>query len=170
MKIERFLEDTIIKLLHNKSITDIRVSELIDDIGICKGTFYKYYCDKYDLLEHAFDTYYFNDIKNKATDLDSFIHLLIGTAVKNRAVFINAYRSEDINSVRLYTCKLVQKYVEADVLGHGKDLCDETVAVTAEIYSHYIVDFLNRCLRKDLYKNPEYCEKLMKIFYPEILK
>ena len=50
MKIEYYIESALLQFLKTKPIDSIRVIDLIEEIGICKGTFYKYYKDKYHLL------------------------------------------------------------------------------------------------------------------------
>ena len=39
MKIEFFLENTLMDLLKDKSIDSIHVKDIIAELGICKGTF-----------------------------------------------------------------------------------------------------------------------------------
>ena len=82
MKIEYYIETTLLKFLKTKSIDSIRVIDLRDEIGICKGTFYKYYQDKYHLMICSFENYFYNDILNGADNWESFVEssLKIGRA------------------------------------------------------------------------------------------
>lgn len=41
------------KLLSEKSFNNITVQNILDKAEICKGTFYKYFCDKYDLANQS---------------------------------------------------------------------------------------------------------------------
>ena len=42
-------EHSVWKLLEKTGIENITLNMLIEDVGSCKGTFYKYYVDKFGL-------------------------------------------------------------------------------------------------------------------------
>ena len=48
---KHMLKDSLISLLHEKSIHKISVREICDDAQVNRTTFYKYYGSQYDLLE-----------------------------------------------------------------------------------------------------------------------
>ena len=72
MKIEFFLENTLLGLLKTKSIDNIHVKDIISELGICKGTFYKYYQDKYDLVVHVFENKFYRQLDG-ITTWDDFL-------------------------------------------------------------------------------------------------
>lgn len=101
MKIEFFLENTLLDLLKTKSIDGIHVKDVISELGICKGTFYKYYQDKYDLVVHAFENKFYREVK----DCASWENFVIGSLRAFRSapdVVYNAFLSSDINSIAHY--------------------------------------------------------------------
>ena len=48
---KQLLKDSLVRLLHEKSIHNISVREICDNAQINRTTFYKYYGSQYDLLE-----------------------------------------------------------------------------------------------------------------------
>lgn len=101
MKIEFFLENTLVDLLKEKSIDNIHVKDIIAELGICKGTFYKYYQDKYDLVVHVFENKFYHSLKN----VTSWEEFLTGSLASFRTapdVVYNAFQSQDINSIAKY--------------------------------------------------------------------
>ena len=101
MKIEFFLENTLLNLLKTKSIDGIHVKDIIQELGICKGTFYKYYQDKYDLVVHAFENKFYCNVE----DGGSWERFVVGSLRQFRSsptVVYNAFLSTDINSISQY--------------------------------------------------------------------
>lgn len=139
MKIEYYIENALFKFLKTKPIDSIRVIDLIDEIGICKGTFYKYYQDKYQLLICSFQHSYYNDILNGADSWEKFVERSLNSFKSDPAVIINAFDSLDINSLRSYHEQLMRKYFFMED-------ADEYYQFSADVFTHYsttiILDWL----------------------------
>ena len=101
MKIEFFLENTLMDLLKDKSIYSIHVKDIIAELGICKGTFYKYYQDKYDLVVHVFDNKFFHQLDD-VTSWQEFVLGSLKAFRRHPEVVYNALSSTDINSISHY--------------------------------------------------------------------
>ncbi len=101
MKIEFFLENTLMDLLKEKSIDNIHVKDIIAELGICKGTFYKYYQDKYDLVLHVFENKFLHEVEG-VTSWQEFIVGSLRTFRRSPEVVYNAFLSNDINSISNY--------------------------------------------------------------------
>ena len=101
MKIEFFLENTLVDLLKEKSIDNIHVKDIIAELGICKGTFYKYYQDKYDLVVHVFENKFYHSLKN-VTSWEEFLTGSLAAFRTAPEVVYNAFQSQDINSIAKY--------------------------------------------------------------------
>ena len=169
MKIEYYLENTMLQILKTKMIDDIRVAEIIDEIGICKGTFYKYYRDKFDLLQRSFDNFYYNDIKVKSEDFETFIHNLLETAICNREIFVNAFQSDDINNIKNYNSALIKSYIDQENLKRGRDITRENYKYVSEIYSDEITQIILNWLKNGMWKNPDKMEEIIFLMYPPLL-
>lgn len=101
MKIEFFLESTLLELLKSKSIDSIHVKDIIKELGICKGTFYKYYQDKYDLVVHAFENKFYREIEG-CTSWEEFVKGSLKAFRRAPETVYNAFLSHDINSIGNY--------------------------------------------------------------------
>jgi len=112
---KKYIEEALLDILKKKSIDKIKVSEIIKKVGTCKGTFYKYYCDKYALLQACFKNLFYSKIVSEAPDWETFIFKCLETFEKIPNVILNAFISEDINSIRYYHEKILITYLEAEM-------------------------------------------------------
>ena len=113
MKIEFFLESTLMNELKTKSIDNIHVKDLIEELGICKGTFYKYYQDKYDLVVHVFENKFYRAVATEA----SWEKFVVGSMKVFRSApdaVYNAFLSNDINSIAHYHKQRIKKLFLAE--------------------------------------------------------
>ena len=143
MKIEYYIETALFKFLKTKPIDSIRVIDLIDEIGICKGTFYKYYQDKYQLLICSFQNYYYNDILKGADTWEKFVDRSLNSFKSSPAVIINAFDSLDINSLRSYHEQLMRKYFFVE----GQEETDEYYEFSADVFTHYATNIILEWLK-----------------------
>lgn len=126
MKVEAFMEDRLLALLKHRPITQIYVSELIEEVGICKATFYKHYCDKYDLLQRCFERQFYADVLAHAETLDQFLGGCLAAFKKSPKAVLNAMLSEDPGSLFGYHAGLVKKFLLGDRKRAGKPDNDDT--------------------------------------------
>lgn len=95
VKTKRAIKKAFLKLLRKKDIKKITVSDLVKLADLGRGTFYLYYRDVYDLLEHIetevleeigdlFDKTLLND---SAPDFLSFMEKTMDYIYENRDVF-----------------------------------------------------------------------------------
>lgn len=111
MNARKYIEEALIGLLKTKSIDKIKVSEVIREVGTCKGTFYKYYCDKYELLQRCFE----NRVYAKATggDFEIFMRRCLEEFAKIPEATVNAFDSKDVNSLKFYHEALIVSRLKA---------------------------------------------------------
>lgn len=112
MKTEKFIESAMMSELRNKGIDKIKVSDIIRDVGTCKGTFYRYYRDKYELLVSCFRHNFYDAITAKAKDWENFVYGCLCAFEKESSVVLNAFDSTDVNSIRYYHENLIYTYLE----------------------------------------------------------
>ncbi len=165
MKIEYYIETTLLQYLKTKPIDSIRVIDLIDEIGICKGTFYKYYKDKYHLLVCCFQKYYYDDILSGAEDWESFVLRSLNTFRKTPSVFLNAFDSQDINSLRNYHEELMGKYF----LPSEPSEADEYFRYSVEVFAHVTTDIVIEWLKNKCADSGQLLMKRMKAIMPVTL-
>ncbi len=164
MKIEYYIETTLLKILKTKSIDSIRVIDLIDEIGICKGTFYKYYQDKYHLMICSFQNYFYNDILKEADDWESFVIRSLDSFKSSPAVILNAFDSQDINSLRSYHEQHMRKYFPER---NGKD--KDYYAYSADVFTRYSTDIIIDWLKGKCVETNEEIIERMKAIMPVTL-
>ena len=112
MNTKKYIETTLIGLLKRKSIDRIKVNEIIREVGTCKGTFYKYYKDKYELLVSCFNSNFYSEIIASTDSWDDFLYKCLAKFEKEPAVILNSFNSTDVNSVRYYHEELISSYLE----------------------------------------------------------
>lgn len=147
MKIEHYIETNLLQSLKTKRIDDIRISAIIEETGICKGTFYKYYQDKYSLLIRSFENFYYNDILRDSDNWESFVLNALGAFKSNPAIIINAFDSSDVNSLRTYHEKLMLNYFFTGAVAERGEFYSYSAAVFVRCVTDTILDWLkNKCL------------------------
>lgn len=106
------MESTLKQLLKRNCIDNIRVTDIIGETGICKGTFYKYYQDKYDLLMQTFENFFYKEITQDCNGPEQFIENCLKVFRRDPVVVFNAFRSQDVNSMRSYQEMKYRSYIE----------------------------------------------------------
>lgn len=165
MKIEYYIETTLLKFLKTKTIDSIRVIDLIDEIGICKGTFYKYYQDKYQLLIRSFQNYYYDDILKGADSWESFVTRSLNSFKSSPSVILNAFNSQDINSLRSYHEQLMRRYF---FNGAGVEE-GEFYGYSVDVFTHYVTDIIMDWLKSKCAESNAEMIRKMKAIMPVTL-
>lgn len=98
--IPEILSDSIKKLMNDRSPDDITVKDILEESGVGRTTFYKYYYDKHALVEQVFqqelaNPYFWDFTKDLRHREALFLHHL----QKNRRFILNALKSTGQNSL-----------------------------------------------------------------------
>lgn len=169
MKISYYLEKSLLNLLKTKSIDDIYVIEIINEIGTCKGTFYKYYRDKYDLLYHCFKDYIYKDIPVTSKSWDEFITRCLTVFEENSSVVLNAFCSTDMNSVRHYNEQIVRGFIVTERERKGLETVGSTYEYALNMFASYVTDIVIDWLRHGCKTPKSELAELMQATMPVIL-
>ena len=169
MKIQYCLENTLLTMLKTRYIDDIKVKEILDDIGICKGTFYKYYCDKYDLLQHCFDHNFYNDIVDSSPDYQTYVHNLIDVVNKNKAIFLHAFQSNDVNNIKVHDKELVKTALTKTLKDTGVNINKTFLSHVLDLYSTGITDIILRWLKDEINFTSAQLEDFVLMLVPNCL-
>lgn len=105
--VQDILAATIKELMEVQSLDRITVKDILSASGIGRTTFYKYFFDKWALIEFVFqrelaDPFFWDFSKNLQQREELFLHYLM----KNRNFYLNALKSTGQNS--LYQIWLAQ--------------------------------------------------------------
>lgn len=119
IKTRENIETTFLKLLDQKSFSQITVGELISACRISKGTFYYHYRDKYDLAEKLLKkqlTIYdeiFIHHQQSAMESVSDIQPLVSTLIQSAHIFykLSSIQSTEFDARKECTDFLVKKFI-----------------------------------------------------------
>lgn len=141
MNTERFLERALLDFLKTKTVTQIFVSDLLKEVGVCKATFYKHYCDKYDLLQKCFQNAYYSEILAHAENFEQFVSLTLSAFRKSPKVVLHAMPPEDPSGLFGYHCQLVSGFLRRS--GGTNEERERTIRVYARTVTEVTVDWLS---------------------------
>ncbi len=134
MDMKKHFERSILKLLSEKSIDQITINELIQEVGSCKGTFYKYYVDKYDLCNQALTNNMYNKINFEESDWERFLAEYIEMIGKNSKIFINAFESTDISAPISQNRQMISSMISKILRLHKVDVDDERIVFVLQSF------------------------------------
>ncbi|MBR5753613.1 MAG: TetR/AcrR family transcriptional regulator C-terminal domain-containing protein [Clostridia bacterium] len=136
-KTEVAIAEALKKLLAKKPLNKITISDITDECGVNRMTFYYHYRDIYDLIEHVCDDLLRNSLEGSRTLTtwqDGVLRML--QAIKeNQAFFTGIYHSLEQERVIRYLHDLI-----AELLQEGIDQVPTSTPVT-DAERRFIVDF-----------------------------
>ena len=124
-----YIEMSAREMLSNSEITNVTVKDICDNCNISTRTFYKYYRDKYDVINKCLDSkleeFYDQSVEN--INLRSF--LIYTTSIVNDHIpfYENVFRYTGQNNIRSY----LVKPLSANYLRIIRDYCN--AEITPEI-------------------------------------
>ena len=143
MNTERFLERALLDLLKTRTVTQIFVSDLLKEVGVCKATFYKHYCDKYDLLQKCFQNAYYGEILAHAENFEQFVALSLAAFRKSPKVVLHAMPREDPSGLFGYHCELLGGYLRKERGAAESEERERTIRVYARTVTEVTVDWMS---------------------------
>lgn len=146
MNMKKLFEHSIWKLLEKTGIENITLKMLIEDVGSCKGTFYKYYLDKFDLCNSCFDSAVYNRIDGDCA-FGAFCEECFVLFKTHINVVRHAFDSADVNSATAhFESKIVERVSGLPALrdSFGSDgLCAACVSVFARSCGRIVAEWLS---------------------------
>ncbi len=139
MNTRRYLERALLDMLKTKPVTQIFVSDILAEVGVCKATFYKHCCDKYDLLQKSFQTAYYAEILAHAENFEQFVSLSLAAFRKTPKVVLHAMPREDPNGLFDYHCGLLCTFLRKE----SRSGDERVMRVFARTVTEVTVDWLS---------------------------
>lgn len=121
---KKHFECSMIKLLKEKCIDQITINELIQEVGSCKGTFYKYYVDKYDLCNKCLSNNVYDKINFEEEDWEKFLVNYVDVLDHNAKIIVNAFASGDINAPIRHNQRAISDVLARILRNQGVDVED----------------------------------------------
>lgn len=157
---KRAMEDSLKKLLLKKPLDKITISDITEDCGINRMTFYYHFKDIYDLVEWSCEEDASKALEGKKTyDTWEQGFLQIFEAVlENKPFILNVYNSVSREKVEGYLYQVTYKLL-IDVIeekSKGMDVREEDKKFIADFYKFAFVGLMLGWIKNGMKENPEH--------------
>ena len=156
---KRALEQSLKNLLQQKLLSKITISDITEDCGISRMTFYYHFKDIYDLVEWACAEDAARALQNKKTyDTWQQGFVQIFHAVRENKVFVmNVYRCVNREQVEKYLVPLTDQLIMGVITERaaGMTVREADQQFIAQVYSYAFVGIMLDWIRDDMRADPE---------------
>ena len=156
---KRALEQSLKNLLQQKPLSKITISDITEDCGISRMTFYYHFKDIYDLVEWACAEDAARALQNKKTyDTWQQGFVRIFHAVRENKVFVmNVYRCVNREQVEKYLVPLTDQLIMGVITERaaGMTVREADQQFIAQVYSYAFVGIMLDWIRDDMRADPE---------------
>lgn len=156
---KRALEQSLKNLLQQKPLSKITISDITEDCGISRMTFYYHFKDIYDLAEWACAEDAARALQNKKTyDTWQQGFVQIFHAVRENKVFVmNVYRCVNREQVEKYLVPLTDQLIMGVITERaaGMTVREADQQFIAQVYSYAFVGIMLDWIRDDMRADPE---------------
>lgn len=156
---KRALEESLKKMLLKKPLSKITISDITEDCGINRMTFYYHFKDIYDLVEWSCiedAAKALDGKKTYATWQQGFLQIF-QAVLENKPFITNVYHSVNHDQVEVYlytiTYNLLIGVVEEQAI--GLDVPDSDKRFIADFYKYAFVGLMLDWIKKDMRENPQ---------------
>lgn len=147
MDMKKYFEHSMIDLLKEKCIDQITIQELLRKVGSCKGTFYKYYVDKYDLCNKALTNNVYDKIDFDEQDWEKFLTNYVDTIDRNAKVIMNAFESIDISAPIFQSRRMITEVLTRILQNREVNVKDERMIFVLNTCGSILVDIIYTWLK-----------------------
>ena len=156
---KRALEQSLKNLLQQKPLSKITISDITEDCGISRMTFYYHFKDIYDLVEWACAEDAARALQNKKTyDTWQQGFVQIFHAVRENKVFVmNVYRCVNREQVEKYLVPLTDQLIMGVITERaaGMTVREADQQFIAQVYSYAFVGIMLDWILDDMRADPE---------------
>ena len=156
---KRALEQSLKNLLLKKPLTKITVSDIAEDCGINRMTFYYHFKDIYDLVEWSCledARQALNEKKTYDTWQQGFLQIFEAVRA-NKPFIMNVYRCVHREQVERYLSPLVDNLL-LDIIEKASDgvsMRDDDKQFIARVYSYIFIGLMLDWIKEDMREQPE---------------
>lgn len=165
---KRALEQSLKNLLLKKPLSKITISDLTEDCGMNRMTFYYHFKDIYDLVEWSCLTdakRALDEKKTYDTWQQGFLQILEAVQA-NKPFIMNVYHCVHREQVEIYLRPLVEDLI-LNVVNEevgGLNVRDEDKTFIVQAYSYIFIGIMLDWIKEDMKENPqEIVERLNKL-------
>ena len=163
------LADSLQKLMLTKPLDKITVSDITEDCGVNRMTFYYHFKDIYDLLEWSWvreAEKALNGQKHYDDWQQGFRHIF-GLAKENKTVIMNVYHSVSREQVEIYlyklTTDLLMGVINERQKACGIQLKEEDKRFVADFYKYAFVGLMLEWIRGGMKEQPNQIIKRLSV-------
>ncbi len=156
---KRALEQSLKNLLAKKPLNKITISDITEDCGINRMTFYYHFENIYDLAEWACVENAKRAIEGKKT-YDTWQEGLLNifhAVLENKTLILNVYHCVDLEQLERYLNPLVRALILSIVEEKAVGLCvsEDDKTFIASFYEYALVGIMLNWIHDGLRENPE---------------
>ncbi len=165
---KRALEQSLKNLLLKKPLSKITISDLTEDCGMNRMTFYYHFKDIYDLVEWSCLTdakRALDEKKTYDTWQQGFLQILEAVQA-NKPFIMNVYHCVHREQVEMYLRPLVEDLIlnVVNEEAEGLNVRDEDKTFIVQAYSYIFIGIMLDWIKEDMQENPqEIVERLNKL-------
>ncbi len=165
---KRALEQLLKNLLLKKPLSKITISDLTEDCGMNRMTFYYHFKDIYDLVEWSCLTdakRALDEKKTYDTWQQGFLQILEAVQA-NKPFIMNVYHCVHREQVEMYLRPLVEDLIlnVVNEEAEGLNVRDEDKTFIVQAYSYIFIGIMLDWIKEDMQENPqEIVERLNKL-------
>ena len=156
---KRALEQSLKNLLLKKPLTKITVSDIADDCGINRMTFYYHFKDIYDLVEWSCleDAKRALDEKKTYETWQQGLLQIVEAVEENKPFILNVYRCVHREQVEKYLQPLVDQLILGVINEETGNMTirDEDKQFIAQIYSYIFIGLMLDWIKDDMREDPQ---------------
>ena len=156
---KRALEQSLKNLLLKKPLSKITISDLTEDCGMNRMTFYYHFKDIYDLVEWSCLTdakRALDEKKTYDTWQQGFLQILEAVQA-NKPFIMNVYHCVHREQVEIYLRPLVEDLI-LNVVNEeagGLNVRDEDKTFIVQAYSYIFIGIMLDWIKEDMQENPQ---------------
>ena len=165
---KRALEQSLKNLLLKKPLSKITISDLTEDCGMNRMTFYYHFKDIYDLVEWSCLTdakRALDEKKTYDTWQQGFLQILEAVQA-NKPFIMNVYHCVHREQVEIYLRPLVEDLIlnVVNEEAEGLNVREEDKTFIVQAYSYIFIGIMLDWIKEDMKENPqEIVERLNKL-------
>ena len=156
---KRALEQSLKNLLLKKPLTKITVSDIADDCGINRMTFYYHFKDIYDLVDWSCleDAKHALDEKKTYETWQQGLLQIFEAVKENKPFILNVYRCVHREQVEKYLQPLVDQLILGVINEETGNMTirDEDKQFIAQIYSYIFIGLMLDWIKDDMREDPQ---------------
>lgn len=167
---KRALEASLKNMLLKKPFNKITISDIAEDCGINRMTFYYHFKDIYDLVEWSCVEDAKKALEGKKTYdtwQEGFLQIF-DAVLKNKPFIINVYRSVSQDQIETYLCTVTQNLLAGVVEEESGNMSvnDNDKKFISDFYTRSFVGLMLNWIKNDMKEDPKLIiEKLSKVMY-----